>query len=249
MSTSDFTAGIVEWPDAEAEPGPGRASVSGSLDDVEFDFRQGWIARGWAVDYGAPDQPVEVEIVEGETVLGRGLASQFREDLQQAGIGSGAVAFAIELQPHIGERSRPELAARLADSDIVIAPPKTVEIKRFSGHVDGIEGRVVLGWAFDAARLGTPVSVEIIVDDEFVAHVTADQFRRDLAELGFGNAYFGFEWVLPSRFVDGQPHVVRARIANSATDLDGEVPEVLLLPGSVSAEARRLAEEYEDARR
>lgn len=242
-STSDF----VEWP-ADESGAAGRTSVSGSLDEVAFDFRLGWVARGWAVAYDDPDTPVEVEILDGEVVLGRGLAAEFREDLQAVGIGSGAVAFAIELPPEVLDKPDQVLALRLAGSDHLIVPPTPIAVKRFVGTLDGVEGRVVLGWAYDAARLGVPVVLEMLVDDEFAGHAIADQYRRDLAELGFANAYFGFEWVLPPRFADGQPHRIRARVAVAETELDGALDEVLLLPRDLTAETRRLLDLYQDAR-
>ncbi len=243
-STGDF----VEWPAAESGGAAGRSSVGGSLDGVAFDFRLGWVARGWALAYDDPDTPVEVEILEGEVVLGKGFAAEFREDLQLAGIGSGAVAFAIELPPELTDRQQRMLSLRLADSDVVIVPPKPIEVKRFVGNLDGIEGRVVVGWAYDAARLGVPVAIEMTVDDEFAGHVVADQYRRDLAELGFANAHFGFEWVLPLRLADGQPHSIRARIANAERELDGALDDVLLLPGDLTPEMRRLLDLHQDLR-
>jgi hypothetical protein len=243
------TSGFVEWPaEPSGDGAPARSSVSGSLDEVAFDFRLGLVARGWAVAYDDPDTPVEVEILDGEVVLGRGLAAGFREDLRTAGIGSGAVAFAIELPPELLDKPQHLLALRLAGSDQVIVPPTAIAVKRFVGTLDGVEGRVVLGWAYDAARLGVPVVLEMLVDDEFAGHAIADQYRRDLAELGFANAYFGFEWVLPVRFADGQPHRIRARVANAEAELDGAVDDLLLLPRGLTAETRRLLDLHQDAR-
>ena len=243
-ATSDY----IEWPADRAGPAAGRASVSGSLDEVAFDFRLGWVARGWAVAYDDPDTPIEVEILDGEVVLGRGLAGEFREDLQAAGIGSGAVAFAIELPPEMLDKPQHLLTLRLAGSDHVIVPPTPIAVKRFVGTLDGVEGRVVLGWAYDAARLGVPVALEMLVDGEFAGHAIADQYRRDLAELGFANAYFGFEWVLPPRFADGQPHRIGVRVANAEIELEGTLEDVLLLPRDLTPETRRLLDQYQDAR-
>lgn len=242
------TPDVVEWPAEPSGAAGRRASVSGSLDEVAFDVRLGWVARGWAVAYDDPETPVAVEILEGEAVLGRGLAAEFREDLQLAGIGSGAVAFAIELPPELLDDEEHLLSLRLAGSDYVIVPPTPIEVKRFVGNLDGIEGRVVLGWAYDAARNGVPVALEMIVDDEFAEHVIADQYRRDLAELGWANAYFGFEWLLPARYIDGQPHTISARIANTEAELDGALEDVLLLPRNVTLEMRRLIDLHHDAR-
>src|SRR6266571_7378605 len=61
--------------DERAAPA-GTAAIRGHLDAIAFDTRLGWVARGWAVDDLHPQSPVEVEIVEREVVLGRGIAAQ-----------------------------------------------------------------------------------------------------------------------------------------------------------------------------
>jgi hypothetical protein len=224
------------------------ASLRGSLDAVGFDFRLGWVARGWAIDDGDPDSPLDVEIVEGTTVLGRGSAAQFREDLKEAGIGSGAAAFAIELPWTVADREPLVLSLRCADSGAVIVPPAAFRIASFVGHLDRVDSVVVVGWACDAARIGAPISVEIMVDGEVAGHAVADQFRRDLAEIGLGNACYGFEWLLPSRIADGQPHQLRARIANTEFYLDGAIADLLLSPDRFAPELRRLLVQREVTR-
>lgn len=57
----------------------------------------GLVAVGWARNAAAPDQPACLEVVCGGTVLGRGLANRYREDLAAAGIGNGSHGFRIAL--------------------------------------------------------------------------------------------------------------------------------------------------------
>jgi len=52
---------------------------------------------GWARDTHAPEAPVCLDIYAGGKLLGRTLANLYREDLAQAGLGSGRHAFKFEL--------------------------------------------------------------------------------------------------------------------------------------------------------
>lgn len=49
--------------------------------------------RGWAWDKNRPNEPVKVEIYDGDTLLATVTAGDFREDLLKAGIGNGKHGF------------------------------------------------------------------------------------------------------------------------------------------------------------
>ena len=229
-----------EEKEEEEEGLTGTPAIRGNLDAIAFDFRLGWVARGWAVDDFNPESPVEIEIVEGDTILGRGVAAQFRQDLEEAGIGTRCGGFRHGAFGGDAEREQHVVTVRRADSNVVIVPPSPVRITRFIGFLDGVESAVVVGWVCDAARSGTPVAVEMIVDDMVIGHAIADQFRADLSELGLGNASYGFEWLLPARFADGQPHRFVARVANTDVYLDSTITDFLILPDRLTPEARSL---------
>lgn len=56
---------------------------------------------GWAWDKNQPDQPLQVEIYDGDTLLATVEASDFREDLLKAGIGNGKHAFTYPVPPRL----------------------------------------------------------------------------------------------------------------------------------------------------
>ena len=64
------------------------ARVGGNLDLVNEDQ-----IAGWAWDEENPNRPVQVEILDGDTVLARVDAVLFRQDLLEAHIGGGEHAF------------------------------------------------------------------------------------------------------------------------------------------------------------
>ncbi len=56
---------------------------------------------GWAQSLDHPEAPVCLDVVAGGLLLGQVLASGYREDLKQAGMGSGHHSFEFVLPPEI----------------------------------------------------------------------------------------------------------------------------------------------------
>ncbi len=78
------------------------------------------------------------------------------------------------------------------------------------GHVDGIEGGVLRGWAQDPAQPDMAVCLEAIAGRRMMA----DRFRADLRAAGLGSGCHGFELALPARTARGTLQV--RRIADGA---------------------------------
>lgn len=58
-------------------------------------YHEGYF-KGWILDYSNPLQRIMIEISQGQRVIARGVANQFRQDLADAGIGDGCCAFVIK---------------------------------------------------------------------------------------------------------------------------------------------------------
>jgi hypothetical protein len=72
----------------------------------------------------------------------------------------------------------------------------------------------VVGWAADTTALAAPVSVDVYIDDQIQATLTADVFRQDLKEAGYGDGRKGFNLALtPTRSSPGV--LVRLLVAGS----------------------------------
>ena len=78
-------AGLLQVADARA------GQLRGFIDLVSADSIEGWAQN---VDY--PDAPVCLDIVADNQLIGQVLANRYREDLEQASIGSGHHAFAFK---------------------------------------------------------------------------------------------------------------------------------------------------------
>lgn len=104
--------------------GHATAGAAGVLDAVDK-----FVARGWAYLPGAPAGGAVVEIVDGDRVVGRGRAGDFRRDLEGMGYGDAHCGFSIPLSRSIADGTRHVLQARLADGSLlhgaidVDAPP------------------------------------------------------------------------------------------------------------------------------
>ena len=121
-----------------------------------------------------------------------------------------------QLTPDI---SKDELERRL----LCFGPPGPVEFalelhgRRFvleapggvMGHFDAPQADHILGWVRDSNAPTVRQEVKLVVDgQEFL--LTADRYRPDVAEAGFGDGHSGFLWTVPPVFRDGRPHRIEA---------------------------------------
>lgn len=78
----------------------------------------------------------------------------------------------------------------------------------FQGNIDGLHDRSIIGWVRkrdepDAQR------VDVFVNDmEIAKNVTANLYRADVKEAGFGSGHFGFECQLPDTIQSGEIEIV-----------------------------------------
>jgi O-antigen biosynthesis protein len=96
----------------------------GNLDRVSFDEISGWV---WDPDH--PDQPVDIEILDGDIELMKVSADQFRPDLAAAGMGTGHHGFVIRDLGGVLPLSRHVLRVRRA-SDGKDLPRSPTSISR-----------------------------------------------------------------------------------------------------------------------
>lgn len=91
----------------------------------------------------------------------------------------------------------------------------------YGGYHDGIDCNGTFGWAWDANRPTTPISVDLLDGSTLVATVLADAFRQDLLTAGFGDGRHGFGFTLPASVRDGNVHTITARFSGTTTPLTG----------------------------
>ncbi|NVO25472.1 glycosyltransferase [Donghicola mangrovi] len=76
--------------------------------------------RGWVLNSTNFNEPVEIDVFEGDRYLASGSANQFRADLQQAGNGRGHNAFIIRLPLCVLDGKRRTLTIKLAATGQVL---------------------------------------------------------------------------------------------------------------------------------
>lgn len=219
-----MVSGILDYIRKRNETPPAAArSVEGVFDGVDE-----YVAHGWARALDEPERRVVVEILDGDSVVGRGVADLYREDLRDAGIGEGSHGFRITLSRGLLDPGVHRLQARVAnepgmlDGEVSVecAPEADASVK---GIFDGVDGHVAHGWV---CTLGDPerrLAVEIVEGGRVVGRGVADIYREDLRMAGVGDGKHGFRIRLSRVLLDGRVHRLHARVAKGESMLQGEV--------------------------
>lgn len=94
-----------------SEPQAPPQMLHGHLDAITDGY-----AEGWVFDSLHPERRLNVEILNGERVVARGTADQFREDLKKAGIGDGCYKFSLRLSYELFDGQPHHLTARVTNT-------------------------------------------------------------------------------------------------------------------------------------
>lgn len=82
---------------------------------------------GWAWDKNQPDQPIQVDIYDGDTQLATVTAGDFRQDLLNAGIGNGRHGFTYPVPPRLKDGKPHVIRMKYAGTAIELAnTPKEI---------------------------------------------------------------------------------------------------------------------------
>jgi glycosyltransferase involved in cell wall biosynthesis len=188
----------------------------------------GWVRRV------ASEEPVDVEIVQADRVLGNVTADILRADLAEAGKGSGRHGFSFRFGLDATGDSEPSpIQVRVRDSTYIVpmlekpAPPSP-EIPPAipTGLVERLSRLGLTGWAW---RPGSDerLTIEAVVNDVVVASTVADNFRADLLAAGVGDGKHAFQLRAPAAGFAVESAVVRVK--------DG--PLLKLLPQEIGGNA------------
>jgi hypothetical protein len=112
----------------------------------------------------------------------------------------------------------------------VLEVPRELPASACEGYIDFIATRRTFGWAWCSEHPDTPVDVEIRIDGRPVVTACADKFRPDLARVGVGKGYHGFDVGLPEFVAPDEKHRVSAHICVAPGQ-----PEVALINRTITA--------------
>src|SRR5712691_1463279 len=83
----------IPGPRAELHTGPGPVVAPTLQSNIDFADWTG--VKGWIWDPQEPDKRIALDLLDGETRLATVLATEYREDLEAAGIGDGRHGFSV----------------------------------------------------------------------------------------------------------------------------------------------------------
>lgn len=217
-------------------------AVQGKFEGTERLPGIGWVARGWAVDAEAPDEPVRLVLTFEGGVLGEFQADLFRPELAAAGVGSGRHGFAVKLPGDVLD-GRPHLIRILVRKDGAALAREVEEIffpPHLHGQLESVEHAILRGWAFDEQAPERSSLLEIEIDGKHAATVRCDQLRPELAQFVGSSGRHGFSFPLPASLFDDRPHRVAVRFANTDRHVTGSPLEVRFSEEFLTARRRRL---------
>lgn len=178
-------------------------------------------AEGWAFQPARPSTDLTVRVLVDDLPVATGVASEFRQDLRDAGIGDGTAAFSIDISAFMSSGDEHEVRVQAQDVDSdgwtdLAGTPKRLTCTELYGNHDAQEGMVArrdcaaTGWAFDAQTPTMRVRVRLKVNGKVVAETTADELREDVRDAGYGDGFSGWTVDLFGKVKPGQEAVVMA---------------------------------------
>jgi hypothetical protein len=82
---------------------------------------------GWAWDKNRPDDPIKVDIYDGDALLTTVIANDFRQDLLNAGIGNGRHGFTYTVPPELKDGKPRSIRMKYSGTDIdLYSTPKEI---------------------------------------------------------------------------------------------------------------------------
>jgi SAM-dependent methyltransferase len=97
---------------------------------------------------------------------------------------------------------------------------------RFAGYIDVFDQNSIAGWAADTKTSSAPLSVDVYIDERLQATLTADVFRQDLKDAGYGDGRKGFIVPLVSSQSSPPGRIAKLLVAGSNQMLAKRVCDV-----------------------
>jgi len=195
---------------------------------------------GWAWDKNQPNATIKVDIYDGATLLTTVTADTFRQDLMDAGKGSGKHGFTFVLPYSLQDGQAHSIQVKVAGTDNTLAgTPRSIICDNILGTLDGFYEQANCetfgGWVWSSIKPDAPIAVDIYDGDLLLATITADLFRPDLVDAGKGNGKHGFLFSVPAHLKDGRSHSIQVKVSGTNIVLPGSPKSVTCgaLPSAV----------------
>ena len=214
---------------------PKALTCIGTLYRGSFDVADCNQLVGWVWDKNAPNTTLTVELVEGTTVHGTAVANIYRENLKNAGIGTGNYGFSIPTPAALKDGNPHQLSFRIKGSTAILTnSPKALTCigNLYRGSFDVADCNQLVGWVWDKNAPSTTLTVELLEGTTVYGTAVANIFRENLKNAGIGTGNYGFSIPTPAALKDGNPHQLSFRIKGSTTILTNS-PKALTCVGTL----------------
>ena len=86
----------------------------------------------------------------------------------------------------------------------------------YEGHLDGMNGDAIYGWALKIAEPARELTVRIYHEGVGIGEAVAREFREDLrlAKIGLGHGSYGFHFDVPPKIRALRNYTLRAYVGN-----------------------------------
>ncbi len=86
---------------------------------------------------------------------------------------------------------------------------------RIAGHLDRCGPELTEGWLYADTAYGEPMTLQVYVGDRLIGECTADRFRPDLQQAGYGDGRCSFSFPIPQDVSVGDFAQTRLRFVGS----------------------------------
>jgi hypothetical protein len=200
--------------------------------------------KGWAWSIANPNVPVTVEVLEGTSIRATAVANIFRQDLRDAGTGTGNYGFSIAMPAALKTGQPRQLSIRIQGTTFTLSgSPKTITCAVpavYNGNFEIANCTKISGWISATNYPDSAVVVEIVEGATVITSTVANMYRGDLKN---GTKNYGFSIVLPESLKNGQERVLSVRVKGAAYVLPGSARTVTCVSSA------RIVENVDDSER
>ncbi|MCF0048415.1 T9SS type A sorting domain-containing protein, partial [Dyadobacter sp. LJ53] len=90
----------------------------------------------------------------------------------------------------------------------------------YQGNFEAADCNFLKGWVWDKNNAGGAQIVELVEGSTVLATATANIYKADLKDGGYGTGYYGFSIAVPASLKNGQPRQLGIRVKGSSFNLN-----------------------------
>lgn len=193
----------------------------------------GCLLKGWVWNSGKPDETQTIIIYKNNEAIGRFAADRFREDLREAGIGTGHYGFAIRLPLDVCQSAPFNLKIIVDNSNYTLQNSlikfnyDAIYKSSFQGYCEPLtKDGILKGWALDNDNLDNKLTLYVYDNYNFICQIKANLYRKDIHNWKKGDGFYGYSCELLDIICDNKEHKLSICWENSSVEL-GNSPIII----------------------